>query len=63
MQAMQSAGVSHVFECGPGKVLSGLVKRCVDSLSGGAMNDLAAMDAALTVVSHQGIPSPARPGT
>ncbi|MFH1869119.1 MAG: ACP S-malonyltransferase [Pseudomonadota bacterium] len=62
MQAMQAAGVSHVFECGPGKVLSGLVKRCVDSLNGGAMNDLAAVDAALTVVSHQGIPFPAEPG-
>jgi [acyl-carrier-protein] S-malonyltransferase len=49
MQAMQAAGVTHVFECGPGKVLSGLVKRCVESLNGGAMNDLAAMDAALTV--------------
>jgi [acyl-carrier-protein] S-malonyltransferase len=50
MQAMQAAGVTHVFECGPGKVLSGLVKRCVESLNGGAMNDLAAMDAALAVV-------------
>ena len=50
MLAMQMAGVSHVFECGPGKVLSGLVKRCVDSLNGAAMNDLAAMDAALAVI-------------
>jgi [acyl-carrier-protein] S-malonyltransferase len=50
MQAMQAAGITHVFECGPGKVLSGLVKRCVESLNGAAMNDLAAMDAALTVV-------------
>ena len=49
MQAMQAAGVIHVFECGPGKVLSGLVKRCVESLNGGAMHDLAAMDALLTV--------------
>lgn len=47
MQAMQAAGVTHVFECGPGKVLSGLVKRCVDSLSGAAMSDLAGVDAAL----------------
>lgn len=50
MQAMQAAGVSHVFECGPGKVLSGLVRRCVDSLSGAAMNDAAALDAALAAV-------------
>jgi [acyl-carrier-protein] S-malonyltransferase len=50
MQAMQAAGVTHVFECGPGKVLSGLVKRCADGLSGGAMNDLAGMDAALAAV-------------
>ena len=50
MQAMQAAGVTHIFECGPGKVLSGLVKRCVDSLNGVAMNDLAAVDAALAVM-------------
>ena len=47
MQAMQAAGVTHVFECGPGKVLSGLVKRCVEGLNGAAMNDLASVDAAL----------------
>jgi [acyl-carrier-protein] S-malonyltransferase len=50
MQAMQAAGVTHVFECGPGKVLTGLVKRCVDSLGGGAMNDLAGMEAALAAI-------------
>lgn len=50
MQAMQAAGVTHVFECGPGKVLSGLVKRCVESIDGAAMNDLAAVDAALSTV-------------
>ena len=50
MQAMQAAGVTHVLECGPGKVLAGLVKRCVDGLNGAAMNDLAGMDAALAAV-------------
>jgi [acyl-carrier-protein] S-malonyltransferase len=50
MLAMQAAGVTHVFECGPGKVLSGLVKRCAESLSGAAMNDIAAVDAALASV-------------
>lgn len=50
MQAMQAAGVSHVFEAGPGKVLAGLVKRCSDGMTGGAMADLAGIDAALTIV-------------
>ncbi|MCX7161889.1 MAG: ACP S-malonyltransferase [Rhodocyclales bacterium] len=54
MQAMQAAGVTHVFECGPGKVLSGLVKRCVEGLSGAAMSDLAGIDAAVAAVSHAG---------
>lgn len=47
MQAMASQGVSHVYECGPGKVLAGLVKRCADGLVGGAMADLAGLEAAL----------------
>jgi len=47
MQAMSNQGVSRVYECGPGKVLAGLVKRCADGLSGGAMADLAGIEAAL----------------
>lgn len=50
MQAMQSAGITHVYECGPGKVLAGLVKRCADRLTGGAMNDRIGLDAALAAV-------------
>lgn len=50
MRAMQSAGVTHIFECGPGKVLAGLVKRCADGLAGGAMADLASVEAALATV-------------
>ncbi|MDX9994259.1 MAG: ACP S-malonyltransferase [Rhodocyclaceae bacterium] len=50
MRAMQSAGITHVFECGPGKVLAGLTKRCADGLAGAAMNDLAGVDAALAAV-------------
>jgi [acyl-carrier-protein] S-malonyltransferase len=50
MRAMQAAGVSHVFECGPGKVLAGLTKRCADGLAGGAMNDLAGVEATLAAV-------------
>ncbi len=49
MRAMQAAGVTHVFECGPGKVLAGLTKRCAE-LAGGAMNDLAGVEATLVAV-------------
>lgn len=50
MRAMQAAGITHVFECGPGKVLAGLTKRCADGMSGGAMNDLAGVEATLAAV-------------
>jgi [acyl-carrier-protein] S-malonyltransferase len=50
MRAMQAAGVTHVYESGPGKVLAGLVKRCADGLAGGAINDLAGLEAALAAV-------------
>lgn len=47
MQAMANLGIRQVYECGPGKVLSGLVKRCADGLIGGAMSDLAGLESAL----------------
>ncbi len=50
MQLLAAKGVSRVYECGPGKVLAGLVKRCSDGLIGGAMADLAGIEAALSVV-------------
>ena len=50
MQAMQAAGVTHIYECGPGKVLAGLVKRCADGVNGGAMADLAGVETALAAV-------------
>lgn len=36
---LQSRGVTHVIECGPGKVLSGLVKRIAPDLQTGAIGD------------------------
>lgn len=50
MQAMAAQGVTAVYECGPGKVLAGLSKRCVDTLGGGAMADLAGIEAAVAAV-------------
>lgn len=49
MQAMQATDVTHIIECGPGKVLSGLAKRCAEGLTGMAMADLAGLEAALAV--------------
>jgi [acyl-carrier-protein] S-malonyltransferase len=50
MQAMAAQGVTAVYECGPGKVLAGLTKRCVDTLGGGAMADLAGIETAVAAV-------------
>ncbi len=47
MLAMQSLGITHVLECGPGKVLAGLAKRGADGLTGMPMNDRASLDLAL----------------
>jgi [acyl-carrier-protein] S-malonyltransferase len=51
IRAMKAQGVTHVIECGPGKVLTGLVKRIDGELSGLAVTDPASLDAALAAVS------------
>lgn len=50
IQAMAALGVSHVYECGPGKVLAGMTKRIEGSLVGGGLSDAATLDAALAAV-------------
>jgi [acyl-carrier-protein] S-malonyltransferase len=47
IQQMASMGVSTVAECGPGKVLAGLTKRCADGVTGIALADAAAIEANL----------------
>lgn len=43
VHALKARGVSHVVECGPGKVLAGLTKRIDPDLVGGAIHDMASL--------------------
>lgn len=49
VQAVAARGVTHVFECGPGKVLAGMTKRIEGSLQGGAIADSASLDDVLKI--------------
>jgi [acyl-carrier-protein] S-malonyltransferase len=51
VQAMAKSGVTHVVECGPGKVLAGLTKRIDGTLVGAAMTDPASLDETLKLLS------------
>jgi [acyl-carrier-protein] S-malonyltransferase len=50
IQKMAALGVTTVAECGPGKVLAGLTKRCVEGVNGIALADLAALEAAVSTL-------------
>lgn len=47
VQAMAALGVTTVAECGPGKVLAGLSKRCAEGVAGLALADAASVEANL----------------
>jgi [acyl-carrier-protein] S-malonyltransferase len=47
VEFMASQGVEHLYEVGPGKVLTGLTKRIVDTLTASALNEPAALSEAL----------------
>jgi [acyl-carrier-protein] S-malonyltransferase len=47
VQAFVADGVTHIFECGPGQVLTGLCRRIAPDLNVMPMNDSAAIEAAL----------------
>jgi [acyl-carrier-protein] S-malonyltransferase len=50
IQSMAASGVTHVVECGPGKVLAGMVKRIDGQLNGLAIYDPATLDEVLAVM-------------
>jgi [acyl-carrier-protein] S-malonyltransferase len=45
VQALRARGVTHVIECGPGKVLQGLAKRIDSELQTGGIADPASLAA------------------
>jgi [acyl-carrier-protein] S-malonyltransferase len=47
IRAMAASAITHVYECGPGKVLGPLSRRIVGELQGGALADRSAMEQAL----------------
>jgi len=50
VQKMRAEGVTHVLECGPGKVLAGMVKRIDGELQVHALADRASLEQALAAV-------------
>lgn len=49
IQKMASMGVTTAAECGPGKVLAGLTKRCADGITGVALADADSVNANLSL--------------
>jgi [acyl-carrier-protein] S-malonyltransferase len=50
VQAMAAQGVTHVIECGPGKVLAGLTKRIDGNLAGASVFDPPSLEETLKLV-------------
>ena len=50
IQKMKEMGVTHVLECGPGKVLAGMVKRIDSALQSHALADKASLEQALAAL-------------
>ncbi|WP_020423891.1 MULTISPECIES: ACP S-malonyltransferase [Cupriavidus] len=50
VQKMAAEGVTHVIECGPGKVLAGMTKRIDGNLTGGAIFDPASLQDTLALL-------------
>ena len=47
IRAMRAQGITHVFECGPGKVLAGMVKRIDREIQTASLNDRASIEKAV----------------
>ena len=50
IRAMTASGVTHIVECGPGKVLAGLTKRISPETQSFALADRASLEQALQAI-------------
>lgn len=50
VRAMAAEGVTHLVECGPGKVLAPLARRIVDGLQGHALTDRASIEQTIAMM-------------
>ncbi len=50
VQAMAGRGMTHVIECGPGKVLAGMTRRIVKELEGGSAHDAASLEQSIAAL-------------
>ncbi|MBC8118103.1 MAG: ACP S-malonyltransferase [Burkholderiaceae bacterium] len=50
IRTMREQGVTHVVECGPGRVLSGMTKRIVPEIESLVINDAATLNSALAAL-------------
>lgn len=55
IRAMHEMGVTHVVECGPGRVLSGMTKRIVPDVESLAINDAATLASTLSALTPSGV--------
>ena len=47
---MAESGVTHIVECGPGKVLAGMTKRIAPQVQSLSLSERASLEAALAAV-------------
>lgn len=50
VQAMATRGLTHIIECGPGKVLAGMTKRISKDVEGGSVHDAVSLEQMIATV-------------
>ncbi|BAL25152.1 ACP S-malonyltransferase [Azoarcus sp. KH32C] len=50
VQELARRGMSHILECGPGKVLAGMTKRIAGEVQGGSIHDAASLEQSIAAV-------------